>query len=342
MGKAIAASPLTPPDMTSIYVVQPGNTLDSIAAAFNTTPTVLEMLNRLPNPDLIYSGEHLVVPTIEQNLPIGSQAMVCTLTAYTDGYQSTGKVPGDPGYGITATGQVARQGLSIAVDPSVIPYGTAVFIPGVGLRIADDTGGAIVGNRIDVFFNSQQTAMNFGVKPNVVVYLIPPADVAYQDGLPVFAASLTSPVNNSQPLNSLATQGTEASAANNFGSLASNNNNSVAPASSSLAQDTVTAMSTSANLAPQNLEVSSSARMTAVVTAAPSVGNPTSMPLATRELLANSSQYSSMTTNQELGKAISSLSLGTQGNQSDILDVWVITLDRYIWQPMLESAKHSL
>ncbi|MHB1629255.1 MAG: 3D domain-containing protein, partial [Bacilli bacterium] len=173
---------------TTTYVVQPGDTLSEVAAAFHTTVAALAAQNGIVNPNVIDSGERLTIPAPTPNLPPGSQALVCTLTAYTDGYASTGKYPGNPGYGITSTGQRARQGLSIAVDPNVIPYGTPVFIPGVGLRIADDTGGAIIGSHIDVFYNRQQTAVDFGVKQNVIVYLIPRTAVAFRRQLPVFAA----------------------------------------------------------------------------------------------------------------------------------------------------------
>jgi 3D (Asp-Asp-Asp) domain-containing protein len=108
-----------------------------------------------------------------QPLPEGTRVIDCTLTAYTAGVESTGKEPGDPGYDITATGVPAVQGVTVAVDPSVIPYGTKLFIPGVGYRIAQDTGGAIIGDHIDVFYNDVQTALDFGVKRDVPVYILP-------------------------------------------------------------------------------------------------------------------------------------------------------------------------
>lgn len=52
----------------------------------------------------------------------------------------------------------------IAVDPSVIPLGSKVYVEGYGEAIAGDTGGAIKGNRIDVFIPSHQDAVEFGVK----------------------------------------------------------------------------------------------------------------------------------------------------------------------------------
>ena len=67
-------------------------------------------------------------------------------------------------------GKVLTQGKSIAVDPNVIPYDTKVVINNHEY-IAHDTGGAIKGNRIDVYFDNHQEALNFGVKyAEVFVY----------------------------------------------------------------------------------------------------------------------------------------------------------------------------
>ena len=68
----------------------------------------------------------------------------------------------DPGNGNrTATGTIVRRGV-IAVDPSVIPLGTRVFIPGYGEAVAEDIGSGIHGNRIDVAFDSHAEALMFG------------------------------------------------------------------------------------------------------------------------------------------------------------------------------------
>jgi len=69
--------------------------------------------------------------------------------------------------GITATGINLKENPNakvISVDPSIIPLGSKVYVEGYGEAIAGDTGGAIKGNRIDVFVPSQQDAIDFGVK----------------------------------------------------------------------------------------------------------------------------------------------------------------------------------
>ena len=76
--------------------------------------------------------------------------------------------------GITATGinlKTNPNAKVISVDPAIIPLGSKVYVEGYGEAIAGDTGGAIKGNRIDVFFPSQQDAINFGVKKLKVTIL---------------------------------------------------------------------------------------------------------------------------------------------------------------------------
>jgi 3D (Asp-Asp-Asp) domain-containing protein/uncharacterized protein YabE (DUF348 family) len=74
--------------------------------------------------------------------------------------------------GTTASGQHAGHGI-VAVDPRVIPLGSHLYIPGYGHAIAGDTGGAIRGNRVDLGFNNDADAMQFGRRP-VTVYVLHP------------------------------------------------------------------------------------------------------------------------------------------------------------------------
>lgn len=108
----------------------------------------------------------------------GSRKYVMTATAYEAGPRSTGKRPGDRGYGITASGTRARRG-TVAVDPRVIPLGTKLYIksltPGIedyGYAIAEDTGGAIKGMKIDLFMDTVSECFQFGRRV-VEVYILP-------------------------------------------------------------------------------------------------------------------------------------------------------------------------
>jgi len=85
------------------------------------------------------------------------RAIVMKATAYC--------IPG----GTTKTGASVRWGI-IAVDPSVISLGENVFVEGYGNASALDTGGAIKGNRIDLYMNSEAAARSWGVR-NVMVYV---------------------------------------------------------------------------------------------------------------------------------------------------------------------------
>ena len=71
----------------------------------------------------------------------------------TETYIATAYILSDGnGDGVTATGTVPSRGRTIAVDPRQIPYGCWVYINGTGPYIAEDTGGAIRGKRLDIYF----------------------------------------------------------------------------------------------------------------------------------------------------------------------------------------------
>jgi len=105
-----------------------------------------------------------------------SKAMDMKSTSYTASFADTGKSPGDPGFGITATGRQVKKGI-IAVDPRVIPLGTRVYVelPGTaadyGYAIAADVGGAIKGNIIDVYLGTTGEVNAWGVR-KVKVYIL--------------------------------------------------------------------------------------------------------------------------------------------------------------------------
>ncbi|WP_054023523.1 3D domain-containing protein [Bacillus sp. FJAT-28004] len=77
-------------------------------------------------------------------------------TGYTAGVESTGKRPGHPQYGITYSGVKVRrdQVSTIAADTKLFPIGTLLYIPGYGYGVVADTGSAIKGKRIDLYFET--------------------------------------------------------------------------------------------------------------------------------------------------------------------------------------------
>ena len=65
--------------------------------------------------------------------------------------------------GITASGAKATEGVTIAADTSILPFGTQVYIAGIGNRTVQDRGGAIKGNTIDVYVPSHENFPSVGV-----------------------------------------------------------------------------------------------------------------------------------------------------------------------------------
>lgn len=71
----------------------------------------------------------------------------------------------------TSTGVMPQVGVTVAVDPKVIPLGTKIHIEGLGVRIAQDTGGAIKGNKLDVFVATTAEAYQMG-RQNRKVWIV--------------------------------------------------------------------------------------------------------------------------------------------------------------------------
>lgn len=97
-------------------------------------------------------------------------------TGYSAGKESTGKEPGHPLYGITYSGVEVRRDQNslstIAADLSVFPLGTVLYVPGYGYGIVADTGSAIKGNRIDLYFPTKEAVYEQWGKKTVRVYVI--------------------------------------------------------------------------------------------------------------------------------------------------------------------------
>ena len=100
---------------------------------------VIEVVEVVDEPEIISLGEY-------------------KLTAYCPCIKCCGKTDG-----ITKSGVKAVEGVTIAADPNILPLGTKVLINGHEYTV-QDTGGAIKGNKIDVYFDSHQAALEFGVQ----------------------------------------------------------------------------------------------------------------------------------------------------------------------------------
>lgn len=72
-----------------------------------------------------------------------------------------------PAYGVTASGAKVEEGVTIAVDPTVIPLGEKVIIDG-HQYLATDTGGSIKGNRIDIYMADHNECLQMGVQEKEV------------------------------------------------------------------------------------------------------------------------------------------------------------------------------
>jgi 3D (Asp-Asp-Asp) domain-containing protein len=136
-------------------------------------PNEEPVLARKPVPDAVPSveaadrREFTAQPAFEEIGETAVKQLNVSATAYTTERQQNK---------ITATGSTARVG-AIAVDPKIIPYGTLMYVEAIdgswvyGYATAEDCGGGIKGNKIDLFFDTYDECIQFGVK-KAVVYIL--------------------------------------------------------------------------------------------------------------------------------------------------------------------------
>lgn len=107
-------------------------------------------------------------------------AIEVTATGYYAGKESTGKTPGHPEYGVTFSGlKVTRdaEALStIAADPKIFPIGTVLYVPGYGYGVVADTGSAIKGKRIDLYFETKDQVYKEWGKKKLNVFIVKKGD----------------------------------------------------------------------------------------------------------------------------------------------------------------------
>ncbi len=102
--------------------------------------------------------------SLQTQLAKAKKVFTVRATAYTSDPRENG------GWNVTAIGTKIRRGV-IAVDPRVIPLRTRVYVEGYGFATAEDTGGAIKGNKIDVVMDTKAQSRNWGVR-NVKIYIL--------------------------------------------------------------------------------------------------------------------------------------------------------------------------
>lgn len=133
-------------------------------------------LNKLLERKQYISSEEIEGPkTLEEAINFGQYPKKKVIaTGYTAGVESTGKSPGHPEYGITYSGVKVKRDLysTIAADLNVFPLGTILYIPDYGYGVVADIGGAIKGNKIDLYFNTVEEVYNQWGKREVEVYVI--------------------------------------------------------------------------------------------------------------------------------------------------------------------------
>lgn len=114
------------------------------------------------------------LPTLEEKDWSNYPSTTVTATGYTAGFESTGKNPNHPEFGITYSGVKVKRDLysTVAADLNVFPIGTILFIPGYGFGVVADKGGAIKGNRLDLYYETVKDVYEKWGKKTTKVYIL--------------------------------------------------------------------------------------------------------------------------------------------------------------------------
>lgn len=139
-----------------------------------TTNVLEETFQRQAVNKVVAIGTKVNVTNLTNSSPTIEEV---TMNGVTFGYKSISTNVTLTAYstaGTTYTGTNTVQGQTIAVDKNVIPLGWWVYIEGIGFRRAEDTGSAIKGNMIDIYYDSNDYAKRFGIKRGYTVYIIGP------------------------------------------------------------------------------------------------------------------------------------------------------------------------
>jgi 3D (Asp-Asp-Asp) domain-containing protein len=137
-----------------------------------------KFLQKVANMELKISSSEKVSgspPTLEEGFDWSQYPSTEVIaTGYTAGFESTGKDPGHPQFGITYSGVKVKRDLysTVAADLNVFPIGTILFIPGYGFGVVADKGGAIKGNKVDLYYETVEDVYEEWGKKTVEVYVV--------------------------------------------------------------------------------------------------------------------------------------------------------------------------
>lgn len=126
--------------------------------------TTVEMPTEIKQAEVRIVEQTTEIPT-EPTTQKAKKTITMVVTAYCSCIKCCGKTDG-----ITASGVKAKQGVTIAADTRLFPFGTKLEIDGK-IYTVQDKGGAIKGNRIDLYFENHQSALNFGRQTKEVTIL---------------------------------------------------------------------------------------------------------------------------------------------------------------------------
>ena len=164
-GKAVTTTAKANVQATTTHTVAKGDTLNSIAKKYGVTVANLKAWNGLKS-DAISIGKKLsvkgaAVTTASVSRDSADDTVVKTIRVSSTAY--TASCAGCSGITTTGLNLKKNPGLKvIAVDPKVIPLGSKVWVEGYGYAVAGDTGGAVKGNKIDVFISNKSEALKWG------------------------------------------------------------------------------------------------------------------------------------------------------------------------------------
>ena len=152
---------------SSTYKVKSGDTLWKIAKDHKVTVKQIKTWNKLKSdkikPKQVLKVKKTSTAKKKATVKKSSKKNYVTYTVKATAYTASCKGCS----GITATGLNLKKNpgiKAISVDTKKIPLGTKVYVPGYGMAVAADKGGAIKGNKIDVFIPSKSKALKWGVK----------------------------------------------------------------------------------------------------------------------------------------------------------------------------------